>query len=91
MSADDTWNEEADPAAAVSDEARPLTGEPAAAMRLRAEPPRVTRLSRKVLAGLGLAAGLGVGGALVYGLQSQHGGKASEELLATGTATRPMA
>jgi hypothetical protein len=32
----------------------PLTGEPdrqCAPMRLRAEPPRVTRLSRKVLAG----------------------------------------
>ncbi|USI74535.1 conjugal transfer protein TraI [Sphingomonas morindae] len=58
-------------------------------MRLRAEPPRVTRLSRKVLAGLGLAAGLGVGGALVYGLQSQHGGKASEELLATGNRNTP--
>lgn len=89
MSADEIWNEEAEPAVAASDEARPLTGEPAAAMRLRAEPPRVTRLSRKVLAGLGLAAGLGVGGALVYGLQSQRGGKASEELLATGNRNTP--
>ena len=35
----------------------------AAPMRLRADPPRVTRLSRKVLAGLGLVAGLGIGGA----------------------------
>ena len=37
----------------------------AAPMRLRAEPPRVTRLSRKVLAGLGVVAGLGFGGALI--------------------------
>jgi type IV secretion system protein VirB10 len=53
---------------------RPLTGEPVAPMRLRPEPPRVTRLSRKVLAGLGLAASVGVGGALVYALQTRHGG-----------------
>lgn len=42
-------------------------------MRLRPEPPRVTRLSRKVLAGLGLAASLGVGGALIYALQNSQG------------------
>ncbi|TPL46679.1 TrbI/VirB10 family protein [Mesorhizobium sp. B2-4-6] len=41
-------------------------------MRLRAEPPRVTRLSRKVLAGLGLGAGLAVGGALIYALQNRQ-------------------
>src|SRR3546814_8971776 len=36
-----------------ADDTQALTGEPASAapMRLRAEPPRVTRLSRKVLAG----------------------------------------
>ena len=47
------------------EEAQPLTGEAAgpAPMRLRAEPPRVTRLSRKVLAGLGLVASVGIGGA----------------------------
>ena len=50
------------------EDARPLIGEPVgpAPMRLRAEPPRVTRLSRKVLAGLGLVASVGLGGALVY-------------------------
>src|SRR3546814_14912969 len=39
-----------------ADDTQALTGEPASAapMRLRAEPPRVTRLSRKVLAGIGL-------------------------------------
>ena len=31
----------------------------AAAMRLRADPPRVTRISRKVIIGLGVVAGLG--------------------------------
>ncbi|RUZ39351.1 conjugal transfer protein TraI, partial [Mesorhizobium sp. M7A.F.Ca.US.003.02.1.1] len=41
---------DAPPEPPVEDDPRPLTGEPAAAMRLRAEPPRVTRLSRKALA-----------------------------------------
>ena len=36
-----------------------------APMRLRAEPPRVTRLSRKMLAGVGAVALLGIGGALI--------------------------
>ncbi|NBF18251.1 conjugal transfer protein TraI, partial [Pseudomonas sp. Fl4BN2] len=53
---------------------QPLTGEPVAPMRLRPEPPRVTRLSRKVLAGLGLVASLGVGGALLYALQTRNAG-----------------
>src|SRR3546814_18275645 len=59
------------------EEARPLTGEPPspAAMRLRAEPPRVTRLSRKVLAGLALVASVGIGGALVYALQTRDGSR----------------
>lgn len=71
------------------DDARPLTGEPVAPMRLRPEPPRVTRLSRKVLAGLGLAASLGVGGALIYALQNSHGGRANEELLSTDNRATP--
>lgn len=67
------------------EEARPLTGEPVgpAPMRLRAEPPRVTRLSRKVLAGLGLVASVGIGGALVYALQTRDGGRPNEELYST--------
>ncbi|WP_027061085.1 TrbI/VirB10 family protein [Mesorhizobium loti] len=56
-------------------------------MRLRNEPPRVTRLSRRVLAGLGLVAGLGVGGALIYALQTRHGGPANEELYSTDNRT----
>ncbi|WP_199183744.1 TrbI/VirB10 family protein [Novosphingobium sp. HII-3] len=52
-------------------------------MRLRAEAPRVTRLSRKVLAGLGLVASVGIGGALIYALQTRDGGRANEELYST--------
>ncbi|MBY3313830.1 TrbI/VirB10 family protein [Rhizobium laguerreae] len=67
------------------EEARPLTGEPVgpAQMRLRAEPPRVTRLSRKVLAGLGLVVSVGIGGALIYALQTRDGGRQNEELYST--------
>ncbi|MET3354312.1 UNVERIFIED_ORG: type IV secretion system protein VirB10 [Xanthobacter viscosus] len=65
------------------DQGRPPE-EAAAPMRLRAEPPRVTRLSRKVLAGIGLVAGLGLGGALIYALQTRHAGTGAEELYSTG-------
>ncbi|RVM18338.1 TrbI/VirB10 family protein [Sinorhizobium meliloti] len=67
------------------EEVQPLTGEPVgpAQMRLRAEPPRVTRLSRKVLAGLGLVASIGIGGALIYALQTHDGGRPNEELYST--------
>jgi type IV secretory pathway VirB10-like protein len=75
-------------AEALDDDARPLTGEPVAPMRLRPEPPRVTRLSRKVLAGLGLAASVGVGGALIYALQTRHGGQ-GQELYSTDNRTTP--
>ncbi len=71
------------------DGALPLTGEPAAPMRLRPEPPRVTRLSRKVLAGLGLVASVGIGGALIYALQIQGGRKGNEELYATDNRATP--
>lgn len=72
----------------AEDEARPLTGESAAPMRLRPEPPRVTRLSRKVLAGLGLIASLGVGGALIYALQIRHQGQ-GQELYSTDNRSTP--
>ncbi|MCM0752656.1 conjugal transfer protein TraI [Brucella pseudogrignonensis] len=52
-------------------------------MRLRAEPPRVTRLSRKVLASVGLVASIGIGGALIYALQTRDGGTGNEELYST--------
>ena len=56
------------------------TAEP---MRLRGTPPRVTRLSRRVLAGLGLVGALGVGGALIYALQTPDNGAGSDELYST--------
>ena len=40
-------------------------------LRLRPTAPRVTRLSRKALVGLGAVASLGIGGALVVGLQGR--------------------
>jgi type IV secretory pathway VirB10-like protein len=55
----------------------------ASPMRLRAEPPRVTRLSRKVLLGLGGVAGLGLGGILIYALQSPKTGQGGAELFST--------
>jgi type IV secretory pathway VirB10-like protein len=64
----------------------PLTGSAAdatAPMRLRGETPRVTRLSRKVLASIGLVASVGIGGALIYALQTRDGARPSEELYST--------
>lgn len=75
-----------EPEARKEDEDAPLTGstaDAAAPMRLRAEAPRVTRLSRKVLAGIGLVASVGLGGALIYALQTRDGGKSAEELYST--------
>lgn len=55
----------------------------AAPMRLRAEAPRVTRLSRKVLASVAAVALVGIGGALIYALQTRDGGTDGEELYST--------
>lgn len=73
----------------MDDDARPLTGEPVSPMRLRPEPPRVTRLSRKMLVGLGLVASLSVGGALVYALQTRNDGHQNQELYSTDNRTTP--
>ena len=77
------------PDAADETDDRPLTGEPVAPMRLRPEPPRVTRLSRKVLAGLGLVASLGVGGALLYALQTRNADNQGQELYSTDNRSTP--
>lgn len=71
------------------DDVQSLTGEPVgpAPMRLRADAPRVTRLSRKVLAGIGLVACLGLGGALIYALQTRNSGKSATELYSTDNRT----
>ncbi len=57
--------------------------ETAGTMRLRPEPPRVTRISRRVLAGLAIVFGLGIGGALIYALQSADRQPNQEELFTT--------
>jgi type IV secretory pathway VirB10-like protein len=51
---------------------------PAEEMRLRSSRPPVTRLSRRVLLGLGTAAALGIGGALFFALKPQHQSAGSE-------------
>ena len=51
---------------------------PAEEMRLRSSRPPVTRLSRRVLLGLGTAAALGIGGALFFALKPQHQSTGSE-------------
>ena len=70
------------------DDTRSVVDDPAASMRLRPEPPRVTRLSRRVLAGLGLAAGVSIGGALIYALQNPHRENQGEELYSTDSHNR---
>ncbi len=87
--ADRKPDEAPQPEAVDEKDDQPLTGEPVAPMRLRPEPPRVTRLSRKVLASLGLAASLGVGGALVYALQTRNGGNQGQELYSTDNRSTP--
>lgn len=54
-----------------------------AAMRLRAEPPRITRLSPKVIVGIGIVISLGIGGALIYALQTRVSGADDHELYST--------
>ena len=59
----------------MSDPVEPFAAAPAAprsdpqAFQLRGDPPRVMRLSRKALAVMGVAAGLGIGGSLIYALK----------------------
>lgn len=68
------------------DEDAPLGGSAAdavAPMRLRGEAPRVTRLSRRALAGIGVVASVGLGGALIYALQTRDGSGPREELYST--------
>jgi len=54
--------------------------------QLRGDPPRVMRLSRKTLAIMGVAAGLGIGGSLIYALQAPTK-KAAQELYNTDSRT----
>ena len=61
----------------------------AEAFRLRAEPPRVMRLSRKVLAVLMMTACVGIGGALIFALQGRDPAEGQNELFTT--ENRPTA
>ena len=56
-------------------------------LRLRAERPRVTRLSRKVLIGLGGVSGLAIAAALIYALQTRRGDQSAKELYSTENHT----
>src|SRR5690606_5196511 len=72
---EDRKEEELEPAGAAEDKVTP--------MRLRAETPRVTRISRKVLMSVGMVAGIGIGGALIYALQTTDRGGEQQELITT--------
>lgn len=61
----------------------------AATMRLRADPPRIARLSPKVLVALAAAASVGVGSALIYALQTSSQLTDTQELYST--SSRPTA
>lgn len=63
----------------VEDRPAPQSPRPdPAAFQLRGDPPRVMRLSRKALAVVGVAAGLGIGGSLIYALRPPGEGAAQE-------------
>lgn len=53
------------------------------AFRLRPEPPSVVRLSRKVLAGLVVVAGIAIGATLIFALQDRQTDRAPTELFTT--------
>jgi len=62
---------------------RPMPAPDPGGFRLRGDPPRVVRLSRRALIILGSVGGLGVGGALIYALGPHHGSRAATELYNT--------
>jgi len=67
----------------VEDRPAPQSARPdPAAFQLRADPPRVMRLSRKALAVVGVAAGLGIGGSLIFALRPP-GDRTAQELYNT--------
>ncbi len=61
----------------------------AAALRLRPERSRVTRLSRRVLAGLGTVSAIVLGGALLFALRPHGLGSSGPELLSTDNRATP--
>ena len=70
------------------DDGPTASSRPTEEMRLRANRAPVTRLSRKVLLGVGAAAAIGVGGALLFALKPQHQ-TAGSELYNTNNRNTP--
>lgn len=66
------------------DEPSRSEAEVARELRLRPEPPRVTRLSRKVLIGVGGLGAIGLGGALILALETRDAKPPEQELYHTG-------
>lgn len=58
-------------------------------LRLRGSGPSVTRISRRVLTGGALIAGIGIGGALIYALHGWRGNVLPSELYNIGHRTTP--
>jgi len=73
------------PADVPGDENRAAQPPAVDAFRLRGEPPRVMRLSRKTLASIGAAGGIAIGGALLWALQPSAP-KSPENLYSADTA-----
>lgn len=73
----------------ASDPAVPPSVNPTDPFRLRPDPPRVVRLSRKVLGGLAVITTLGIGGALIFALQDRPARDRPGELFTT--ENRPTA
>lgn len=70
----------ASPGNDTEDDKRSIAGN-ADAFRLRGTPPRVVRLSRKSMAILGIVAGAGIGGSLIYALQERPPAPAPQNVL----------
>ena len=77
----------APPAEEPGDENRAAQLSAVDAFRLRGDPPRVMRLSRKTLATIGAAGGIAIGGALLWALQPSAP-KSHDNLYSTDTANR---
>lgn len=73
----------------ASDSRASPSANPSDPFRLRPEPPRVVRLSRKVLGGLALITAVGIGGALIFALQDRPARDRPGELFTT--QNRPTA
>ncbi|RIA37419.1 type IV secretion system protein VirB10 [Hephaestia caeni] len=80
MSVEPEAPEQGRPSLAASTPAEPAPLAPAdpAGFRLRGEVPRVMRLSRKVITGIGAVGALAVGGALTFALQGRDGDAPAE-------------